>query len=200
MGTAHGDPHRPPRRHGFAREAGLRALELEAVLPGESPSHAYSGAVARLTRLHSITVAGAASALDCSAPTSRFTRRLAAEHLTRMRSVPVGYGCRQAARAGPSRHCVESRLRAPLKVPMLFDRHPLLSITYKWARRIAITVLGFTVLGVGVAMIVLPGPAIIVIPVGLGILGLEFAWARIWLKKIKERSTVLVESIRSRLP
>ena len=83
---------------------------------------------------------------------------------------------------------------------MLFDRHPLLSITYKWARRIAITVLGFTVLGVGVAMIVLPGPAIIVIPVGLGILGLEFAWARIWLKKIKERSTVLVESIRSRLP
>lgn len=89
---------------------------------------------------------------------------------------------------------------APLKVPMLFDRHPLLSITYKWARRIAITVLGFTVLVVGVAMIVLPGPAIIVIPVGLGILGLEFAWARIWLNKIKERSTVIVESIRSRLP
>ena len=79
---------------------------------------------------------------------------------------------------------------------MLHDKHPLLLITYKWARRIAITVVGFTVLGVGIAMIVLPGPAIVVIPVGLGILGLEFAWARIWLKKIKERGTVIVQSIR----
>jgi Putative transmembrane protein (PGPGW) len=64
--------------------------------------------------------------------------------------------------------------------------HPL-AITYKWARRIVIAVVGFTVLGVGVAMIVLPGPAIVVIPVGLGILGLEFAWARHWLHKIRER-------------
>jgi tellurite resistance protein TerC len=56
------------------------------------------------------------------------------------------------------------------------DRHPLF-ITYKWARRIAIAVVGFTVLCVGFAMIVLPGPAFIVIPAGLGILALEFAWA-----------------------
>ena len=27
-----------------------------------------------------------------------------------------------------------------------------------------------------------------VIPVGLGILGLEFAWARIWLKKAKAKA------------
>ena len=79
---------------------------------------------------------------------------------------------------------------------MFRDRHPLLHITYKWARRIAVTVVGFSVLAVGIAMIVLPGPAIVVIPVGLGILGLEFAWARIWLKKIKERGTVIAQSIR----
>jgi len=78
---------------------------------------------------------------------------------------------------------------------MLHDGHPLV-ITYKWARRIAITIVGFTVLAVGIAMIVLPGPAFIVIPVGLGILGLEFAWARHWLHKVKERSTTLVNSIR----
>lgn len=35
-------------------------------------------------------------------------------------------------------------------------------------------------------MIVAPGPAIIVIPMGLAILGLEFAWARLWLKKLRE--------------
>ena len=78
---------------------------------------------------------------------------------------------------------------------MLRDGHPLL-VTYKWARRIAVCLVGFTVLGVGIAMIVLPGPAVVVIPVGLGILGLEFAWARRWLRKVKERSTTLVDSLK----
>ncbi|MDH5305041.1 MAG: PGPGW domain-containing protein [Gammaproteobacteria bacterium] len=58
-------------------------------------------------------------------------------------------------------------------------------ITYKIARRITVAVVGSTVLAVGLALIVLPGPAIIVIPVGLAILGLEFTWARIWLKKLR---------------
>ena len=78
---------------------------------------------------------------------------------------------------------------------MLPDRHPLV-LTYKWAKRIAVAVVGFTVLAVGVAMIVLPGPAFIVIPVGLGILSIEFAWARRWLRKVKERGASLVETIR----
>ncbi len=61
-------------------------------------------------------------------------------------------------------------------------------ITYRWARRIAISVVGGTVLLIGIALIVLPGPALVVIPVGLTILGLEFAWARRWLRTVKERS------------
>lgn len=60
------------------------------------------------------------------------------------------------------------------------------NITYKIARRIAVAVVGSTVLAVGVALIVLPGPAIIVIPIGLAILSIEFAWARLWLKKVRE--------------
>jgi tellurite resistance protein TerC len=80
---------------------------------------------------------------------------------------------------------------------MLDEKHPLF-IPYKWVRRIFIAIVGFTVLGAGVAMIVLPGPAILVIPVGLGILGLEFAWARKWLVQIKERGGALFESIRGR--
>ena len=36
-------------------------------------------------------------------------------------------------------------------------------------------------------MIVLPGPAIIVIPVGLGILATEFIWARRLLKVLKHK-------------
>lgn len=59
--------------------------------------------------------------------------------------------------------------------------------TYKLVRRVALTVVGVTVLGLGVVMIVTPGPAFVFIPVGLAILGLEFAWARIWLRKLRRK-------------
>jgi tellurite resistance protein TerC len=71
---------------------------------------------------------------------------------------------------------------------LVFDEsHPLFR-TYKVAKRIAIGIVGGSVLAVGVAMIVLPGPAFIVIPAGLGILAIEFAWARSWLRKIKAKA------------
>jgi len=43
-----------------------------------------------------------------------------------------------------------------------------------------------TVLLIGVALLVLPGPAFVVIPVGLAILATEYAWARRWLRTLKE--------------
>lgn len=80
---------------------------------------------------------------------------------------------------------------------MINDQHPIFSTTtYRWARRIVVTIVGFTVLAVGIAMIVLPGPAFVVIPVGLGILGLEFAWARHWLRKVKEEGSSLLDRFR----
>ena len=48
-------------------------------------------------------------------------------------------------------------------------------------------IVGFTLLFVGVAMLVLPGPAIVVIPIALAILATEFLWARRLLTKIKDR-------------
>ena len=62
-----------------------------------------------------------------------------------------------------------------------------LHITYKVARRIIVTLVGGTVLILGVIMIVTPGPAVVFIPLGLAILGLEFAWARAWLRRLRER-------------
>lgn len=44
-------------------------------------------------------------------------------------------------------------------------------------------VLGALVLAAGIAMLALPGPAFVVIPVGLAILSLEFAWAERMLEK-----------------
>lgn len=69
-------------------------------------------------------------------------------------------------------------------------------ITYKIARRIVITAVGATVLLVGLIMVVTPGPALVFIPVGLAILGLEFAWARAWLKRLRE--TISNNNTRSR--
>jgi hypothetical protein len=41
------------------------------------------------------------------------------------------------------------------------------------------------VFAIGVAMIILPGPAFLVIPAGLAILALEFVWARQWLRSLR---------------
>ena len=54
------------------------------------------------------------------------------------------------------------------------------------ARRIAVAVIGGTVTLIGIALIVLPGPAFIVIPIGLAILATEFLWARRWLRKARQ--------------
>ena len=59
-------------------------------------------------------------------------------------------------------------------------------MTYKVARRIAIAVVGTTVLVLGIAMIVTPGPGLVVIPIGLAILSIEFAWARFWLRRVRQ--------------
>jgi tellurite resistance protein TerC len=77
------------------------------------------------------------------------------------------------------------------------ERQP---ITYVWARRIVISVVGGTVLLIGIAMLVLPGPGLIVIPLGLAILGAEYAWARHWLGKVKERTAQVMDVIRRNSP
>jgi len=46
---------------------------------------------------------------------------------------------------------------------------------------------GFTVLLSGLAMLVLPGPAFLVIPIGLAILALEFTWAETMLERAIEQ-------------
>jgi hypothetical protein len=55
----------------------------------------------------------------------------------------------------------------------------------KHFKRVMIFVVGGTVLAIGIAMILLPGPAFIVIPAGLAILAIEFAWARRWLRSAR---------------
>jgi uncharacterized protein (TIGR02611 family) len=60
--------------------------------------------------------------------------------------------------------------------------------------RAAFVVLGIAVLAAGVAMLALPGPAFVVIPIGLAILSLEFEWA----ERLLERALIKAHEARMR--
>ncbi|MFH2012273.1 MAG: PGPGW domain-containing protein [Pseudomonadota bacterium] len=62
---------------------------------------------------------------------------------------------------------------------------PIILKTIKQIKRLLIIAVGFTVILIGIVMIVLPGPALITIPLGLVILASELVWAKSILNKIK---------------
>jgi len=68
-------------------------------------------------------------------------------------------------------------------------------LNYRVAWRIVIAVVGGTVTLIGIALIVLPGPAFIVIPIGLSILATEFLWAKRWLRKARQMADKLASKI-----
>jgi uncharacterized protein (TIGR02611 family) len=53
--------------------------------------------------------------------------------------------------------------------------------------RVAWVVAGLIVLAAGAVMVVLPGPALVVLPIGLAMLSLEFAWAQRLLEEALRR-------------
>ena len=65
----------------------------------------------------------------------------------------------------------------------------LSAVSYQFARRIGGGVIGGTILLGGFIMILTPGPGLAAILLGLAILAIEFAWARLWLAKVKHSVT-----------
>ena len=55
-------------------------------------------------------------------------------------------------------------------------------------KRLIVFFIGGTILVFGIVLIFTPGPAIIIIPLGLAILATEFVWARVLLKHVKEKA------------
>jgi len=74
---------------------------------------------------------------------------------------------------GPSEPEMVQKLRARQA------EHKQRGRVYRWA----FVLFGLTVLAIGIAMLALPGPAFVVIPIGLAILSLEFAWAEHLLER-----------------
>ena len=85
------------------------------------------------------------------------------------------------------------RDRTPLLSPLADELENLAEYSWKQVRRIVVLLAGATLLLTGLAMIVLPGPAILFIPAGLAILASEFLWARKLLAKMRQAgSSVLL--------
>jgi uncharacterized protein (TIGR02611 family) len=55
---------------------------------------------------------------------------------------------------------------------------------------------GFAVVAAGLAMLVLPGPGLLVIAVGLGVLALEFAWAERLLQRTVEKMSAASDKVK----
>jgi uncharacterized protein (TIGR02611 family) len=67
-------------------------------------------------------------------------------------------------------------------------------------RKSAVTILGVALLVVGLAMMVLPGPGILVIVAGLAVLATEYVWARSLLDKARTQAEKAQEAaVASRL-
>ena len=67
----------------------------------------------------------------------------------------------------------------------------------KSAWRAVIAVIGVSVILFGVILLFTPGPAVIVIPLGLGILATEFVWAGRLLRNVRDGAKSLLPDRRS---
>lgn len=67
-------------------------------------------------------------------------------------------------------------------------------ILYKQIRRLAVFLIGISIVLIGCILFFTPGPAIIVIPIGLAVLATEFIWAKKLLKRFKETTASISNS------
>jgi uncharacterized protein (TIGR02611 family) len=67
--------------------------------------------------------------------------------------------------------------------------------TVEQVRRVFLILAGFTLLLAGVIMLVTPGPGMLTILLGLGLLAAEFVWARRLMDRIKRQGVRLKEVV-----
>ncbi len=79
--------------------------------------------------------------------------------------------------------------------PLAEDIGHLTQLTYYGLRRLAILLIGTTVLLAGLVMLVTPGPGIVMVIAGLGLLATEVGWARVLLKRLKQETGTLAERL-----
>ncbi len=69
--------------------------------------------------------------------------------------------------------------------------------TVQQAKRFFKILIGFTLLLVGIVMLVTPGPGWLIIALGLAVLAAEFVWARRLLDRLKAQGARLRNTVRA---
>lgn len=81
--------------------------------------------------------------------------------------------------------------KSPLEPPLSPELTAVLATAYRQVQRVFVFVAGSTLVLVGLALLVLPGPGILTIAAGLALLGTQFMWARRWLARLTQGSREL---------
>ena len=67
--------------------------------------------------------------------------------------------------------------------------------TVEQVRRVFLVIAGFTLLLAGVVMLVTPGPGMLAIFLGLGLLAAEFVWARRLMERIRREGVRVRDAV-----
>ena len=67
--------------------------------------------------------------------------------------------------------------------------------TVEQVRRVFLIIAGFTLLLIGGIMLVTPGPGMLVIFLGLGLLAAEFVWARRLMDRLKQEGGRIKDAV-----
>jgi uncharacterized protein (TIGR02611 family) len=90
-------------------------------------------------------------------------------------------------------HGLWQRIRSVFRrLHVHLHRNPITGLITK----VVVTALGVVVIGAGLVMMVTPGPGIVGILVGLGILATEWHWAERWMHAMKARAQAAADAAR----
>lgn len=76
----------------------------------------------------------------------------------------------------------------------LFQQWKRLPHPVRW---VGVAIVGSTFIVAGVAMLVLPGPGLVFIALGVAVLATEFAWAEAVLRRMKETGSAAMNRVRA---
>jgi uncharacterized protein (TIGR02611 family) len=86
-------------------------------------------------------------------------------------------------------------MNAPSPTPS--ERPNLAALVKKHGKRTGIFLVGWAIVAAGIAMLVLPGPGLVVIVAGLSVLAIEFAWARRWRDRAHAKATAAAKKTKT---
>ena len=75
----------------------------------------------------------------------------------------------------------------------------MFKIVLRHTKRVVIAVIGSTVILIGFAFFVLPGPGLLIVIIGLAVLATEFAWAQGLLHKAREHYELAKDKVKAKL-